>query len=226
MIVGLFFFMVGLLLAIAGSIWMLILAFMDNILWGLAFLFLPSASLIFLILKWHNTDVRKSFSLQLGGTLISLFGGIISYTSLPKTVVSSSRRDVSSEYRTSRSRIRRSSSISSQTVPMRITVQTTPTNSPSQAVLQGNQNRPKSSPQEPDSYYEQGINTGLGAASIAQSAASKDDWVLVASRWQKAIALMKAEPSYTQNYALAQKKIVEYERNLAYAQEKTKPTVP
>ena len=57
----------------------------------------------------------------------------------------------------------------------------------------------------------------MGAASIAQSAQSNDDWNLVVSRWQRAINLLKAVPKSSANYAIAQKKVAEYQRNLAYA---------
>jgi predicted fused transcriptional regulator/phosphomethylpyrimidine kinase len=62
----------------------------------------------------------------------------------------------------------------------------------------------------------------MGAATIAQSAESKDDWNLVVSRWQNAIALLKTVPKSSPNYTKAQKKIPEYQRNLAYAQQQVK----
>ena len=66
------------------------------------------------------------------------------------------------------------------------------------------------------------FDTAMGAAVIAQSAQSKDDWTLVASRWQSAINLLKAVPASSPNYAIAQKKIAEYQRNLSYAQQQQK----
>jgi hypothetical protein len=74
---------------------------------------------------------------------------------------------------------------------------------------------PASSPQ-PDSFRE-AVNKAMSAATITQSAKSKDDWNLVASQWQEAIALMKAVPASSPNYAVAQKKVVEYQPNLDYA---------
>jgi hypothetical protein len=74
---------------------------------------------------------------------------------------------------------------------------------------------PASSPQ-PNSFRE-AVNKAMSAATITQSAKSKDDWNLVASQWQEAIALMKAVPASSPNYALAQKKVVEYQPNLDYA---------
>lgn len=57
----------------------------------------------------------------------------------------------------------------------------------------------------------------MGAATIAQSAILPDDWKLVANQWQQAIALLKSVPASHPQKALAQKKIAEYQSNLAYA---------
>jgi hypothetical protein len=72
-----------------------------------------------------------------------------------------------------------------------------------------------SSPQH--DFFGEAVNKAMSAATITQSATSKDDWNLVASQWQEAIALMKAVPESSPNYALAQKKVVEYQPNLDYA---------
>lgn len=61
----------------------------------------------------------------------------------------------------------------------------------------------------------------MGAAVIAQSASSNEDWNLVGSQWEKAIALLKAVPKSNPNYAMTQKKIVEYQKNLTIAEQKT-----
>ncbi len=77
---------------------------------------------------------------------------------------------------------------------------------------------PNSSPTPQPERFQEALDTAFGAATIAQSAQSKDDWNLVVSRWQSAINLLKALPKSSANYAIAQKKITEYQRNLAYAQ--------
>jgi hypothetical protein len=64
-------FGLGFLLAIAGGIWELILAFNDHIGWGLASLLLPGAALVFTVMKWSNKSVRKSFLLGILGLLIT-----------------------------------------------------------------------------------------------------------------------------------------------------------
>jgi hypothetical protein len=76
---------------------------------------------------------------------------------------------------------------------------------------------PANSSPQPDSFRE-AVNKATSAATITQSAKSKDDWNLVASQWQEAIALMKAVPSSHPYYTVAQQKSIDYQRNLDYAQ--------
>ncbi|HAA28870.1 MAG TPA: hypothetical protein DCE56_15775 [Cyanobacteria bacterium UBA8553] len=93
---------------------------------------------------------------------------------------------------------------------------TAPTRSP--RVFKAKASSPNSSPQVQAERFLEALDTAMGAASIAQSAQSNDDWNLVVSRWQRAINLLRAVPQPSANYAIAQKKIAEYQRNLAYAQ--------
>ncbi|HEY9601179.1 MAG TPA: hypothetical protein V6C85_06180, partial [Allocoleopsis sp.] len=75
---------------------------------------------------------------------------------------------------------------------------------------------PAASPQL-DSFTK-AVNTAMNAATITQSATSQNDWLLVVSQWQEAIALMEAVPSSHSKYTVAQQKVIEYQRNLDYAQ--------
>jgi hypothetical protein len=59
----------------------------------------------------------------------------------------------------------------------------------------------------------------MSAATLTQSAVSKEDWELVSSKWQNAISLLKQLPNSSPNYVKAQVKIQEYERNLNYARQ-------
>jgi len=67
LLLGIALFAIGFLLAIIGGFGTLILAFMDHWGWGLACLFIPFAGLVFIIMKWSNQSVRRSFFLQLTG---------------------------------------------------------------------------------------------------------------------------------------------------------------
>ncbi|MBD0343711.1 MAG: hypothetical protein ICV63_02500, partial [Coleofasciculus sp. Co-bin14] len=75
-----------------------------------------------------------------------------------------------------------------------------------------------SSPQR--DFFREAVNKAISAATITQSAKSQDDWNLVVSQWQEAIALMKTVPASSSNYTVAQKKAVEYQSNLDYAKQR------
>ncbi|MFP5273114.1 retroviral-like aspartic protease family protein [Coleofasciculus sp.] len=83
------------------------------------------------------------------------------------------------------------------------------------------------SPQTATEIYQQALDTAYSAATISQSAQSADDWQLVSSRWQEAIALLESVSSSSPTYAIAQSKIAEYKRNLNIAQQQaTRPPIP
>lgn len=65
--------------------------------------------------------------------------------------------------------------------------------------------------------FREGVNKAISAANLTQLAKSQDEWKAVESKWQEAITLMNAVSSDSPNYAVAQQKIVEYQRNLSYA---------
>lgn len=66
--------------------------------------------------------------------------------------------------------------------------------------------------------FKQAVNKATSAATITQSAKSKDDWNLVTRQWEEAIALMKAVPQTHPQHTVAQQKAIDYQRNLDYAQ--------
>lgn len=69
--------------------------------------------------------------------------------------------------------------------------------------------------------FREAVNQAISAANLTQSAKSQNEWKVVMSKWQIAIASMKAVPSSSPNYAVAQQKIIEYQQNLNYAQKNT-----
>ncbi|MBD2252294.1 retroviral-like aspartic protease family protein [Nostoc parmelioides FACHB-3921] len=73
-----------------------------------------------------------------------------------------------------------------------------------------------SSPMEPSSF-EMGLDKAAGAESISQSAQSPDDWYLVASQFHDAIVLMKQVEKQSPEFAIAQTKISEYQRQMKNA---------
>lgn len=79
---------------------------------------------------------------------------------------------------------------------------------------------PAPAPAEPlavDTFRE-AVNRATSAVAIGQSAQSKADWELAASRWQQAIALMEQVPATSPNRPQAQAKAQEYKQHLTAAQ--------
>ena len=74
--IGLFFGL-GFLLAIVGSIWGLVQAFQEDVVWGLLYWFIPFASFVFYIKKWSNKKIRKTLFIQLAAWPMFLLSGII-----------------------------------------------------------------------------------------------------------------------------------------------------
>ncbi|MDZ8034102.1 hypothetical protein [Nostoc sp. DedSLP04] len=68
---------------------------------------------------------------------------------------------------------------------------------------------------ETDTFRE-AVNQAINAANLTQSAKSPDEWKTVVNHWKGAIAFMKNVPSSSPNYAIAQQKIIEYQKNLNY----------
>ena len=75
------------------------------------------------------------------------------------------------------------------------------------------------SPDASEANYQRGLEQATQAANLGQVAQSRDDWRLAAAQWQRAIELMQTVPSGSTNYATAQTKISDYQRNLAVAQQ-------
>ena len=73
-----------------------------------------------------------------------------------------------------------------------------------------------SPPVERDSF-DLAVERALEAWNLTQAASSPADWDLVARTWIDAVALMQAVPPGDPKRAFAQKKVIEYLRNAAYA---------
>lgn len=67
-------FLLGLLVALAGGVWFLVVAFKEHILWGLGSLLVPFVSLVFLIM--HFGKSWRPFVVQVLGILIMIPGMI------------------------------------------------------------------------------------------------------------------------------------------------------
>ncbi|MDY6786311.1 MAG: retroviral-like aspartic protease family protein [Cyanobacteriota bacterium] len=71
--------------------------------------------------------------------------------------------------------------------------------------------------------YNEAIDLASSAINFSKSAAVREDWAMVASRWQQAVDYLQTVPNSHQKYAEAQAKIPQYQRFLAEAQLKSKP---
>ncbi len=71
-VIGMMLFGVGLIMGLIGGIWFLVVAFQENVLWGLGCLFVPFVSLIFLIM--HCDKAGKPFLIQLAGVVPMVAG--------------------------------------------------------------------------------------------------------------------------------------------------------
>lgn len=86
---------------------------------------------------------------------------------------------------------------------------------PSASVIPAKPLPPKADP------YQLAVERASSAYTIGKSAQSKDDWRLVAKRWQQAIDLMKTVPVSNPHHAQARQKLAQYQRNLAFAQQQS-----
>jgi len=65
------------------------------------------------------------------------------------------------------------------------------------------------------------VNHATIAANLTQTAFSSQDWQVVIKHWEDAIKLMKTVQRSNPNYSIAQRKTIEYQQNLNYAQGNT-----
>ncbi|MFB8796611.1 MAG: hypothetical protein U7126_20860 [Microcoleus sp.] len=99
---------------------------------------------------------------------------------------------------------------------------------PPETLLAQNSKKPKkfvsalSCPQN-DGFTE-AVSFATQASNLAQSANSKQDWDEVAALWVQAVAWMQAVPPSSPKRAFAEKKVVEYMKNLTYSQQQAGAT--
>jgi predicted aspartyl protease len=98
-----------------------------------------------------------------------------------------------------------------KTVANPTTTTVSPAVSPTSSIQQSSKLNPSS--------FEQGLDKATSAFSISQSAQSIEDWNLVASQFQEAIAFLKAVPANSPDFPHAQTKIAEFQHQLKYAQQ-------
>ncbi|WP_445175389.1 hypothetical protein [Microcoleus sp.] len=97
-----------------------------------------------------------------------------------------------------------------------------------QPILARNPNKSRKSVSLPscpqNDAFAESVNFATQASNLAQSANSKQDWDEVATLWVQAVAWMQAVPPGSPRRAFAEKKVVEYMRNLTYSQQQVGAT--
>jgi clan AA aspartic protease (TIGR02281 family) len=68
--------------------------------------------------------------------------------------------------------------------------------------------------------YQDALNTAAAARAVSETAMAKEDWSLVADRWQESISQLKAVPKNSINYPLAMKILPQFQQNLSHARQK------
>ncbi|MBE9077228.1 hypothetical protein IQ241_07960 [Romeria aff. gracilis LEGE 07310] len=95
-------FLASLGLILVGGIISLIMPFQESVVWGLLYLFVPFASLVFLVKFWHRKWVRKSFFMVLLGSFLMGFLSALAPSFTPQDEFATSE-PYSSEYATAES---------------------------------------------------------------------------------------------------------------------------
>jgi hypothetical protein len=67
--------------------------------------------------------------------------------------------------------------------------------------------------------FRTAVNAAMHAAQLSQTAKTASDWQQIVDSWELAIAQMKSVPASDSNAAIAQRKAVEYTKNLNYARQ-------
>lgn len=84
--------------------------------------------------------------------------------------------------------------------------------------------KPKVEQSTQTSPLELALDKATGAVNISKSAQSPDDWHLVASRFEDAIAFLKQVGRDSPNFPFAQRKIAEYQGEIKLAKQKANPS--
>lgn len=66
--------------------------------------------------------------------------------------------------------------------------------------------------------FETAMNLAKSAAQITRTAKTKSEWYQVGKEWQKTIEILKTVPPSHPKYAVAQEKIIDYQKYINYAQ--------
>lgn len=88
-------------------------------------------------------------------------------------------------------------------------------------VNQSLENRLEATPEPTpkDDTFEKAIDKGKIAAQLTKSAQTTDEWKIVVKRWEQAIRLLEEVPTSSDNYPMAQQKILQYQLHRDFARQ-------
>ncbi len=89
-----------------------------------------------------------------------------------------------------------------------------------QVVVSIPQTSPQSGSLNNEQLYQKALIRADSAKAISQSAAAKEDWLLVADNWQSSVEILKSIDPTSPQFNLAAKILPEYEQQLATAKQK------
>lgn len=187
-------FALGIILALVGGILGIVDSFQESTTWGLLYLLVPFASLVYTIKFWKpRKNIRKAFFLTLGGSVSIVLGSVIAAITAPPIdygeLGAYDEFDFAEEL-----------AVTAADSGTSATYTTTAQNDP----------------------FRDAINLATDASNRTQTASSKEEWSAIALTWQDSIALLGAVPEADPNYTTAQSKITSYSQNLSYAQQNAK----
>ena len=88
-ILGMILFGVGALGTLVFGIWLLVTAFQKSIVWGLAYMFLPFASLVYVVMNWDRASKPFLMGLAASGVFVA---GIFLSPTLQQGLVSADKQ--------------------------------------------------------------------------------------------------------------------------------------
>lgn len=198
-------FLLGLILSLSGAIIGIVQSFQESATWGLLYLFVPFASLVFVVKFWNRKWVRNSLFLSLGGVLMFIIGALIG-----PMAVQQAYSDLSLESGDWEEGVWEEESWEEGALEENALADTSAEVS----------DLSTASPAEPETTTLQpALDLATRATGLTQTAISSDDWTLIASLWQQSIMVLESIPEDDPNYSIARTKMTEYNANLTNAQQ-------
>ncbi|MEL7521303.1 MAG: hypothetical protein AAGJ80_06745 [Cyanobacteria bacterium J06553_1] len=205
-------FLLGLGLALGGGAIGIVQAFQESPTWGLLYLFVPFASLVFLIKFWQQREwVRKSFFMGLAGSGAIVASTIIGVLTAPPMEFS--------DYGSADFDFEEGYGEGSYTGENSGAADSFGGDNEFVATTAGGTATATYAINDP---FRDAINLATDAANRTQTATTTEDWDAIAYTWKDSIALLGAVPQSDPNYTTAQSKIDTYSKNLTYAQQNEK----